>query len=130
MRTSFTLWHFGAFAAATIAVGLLVHLKGEALGAAARDIAGDALWAAMIAFAIGALAPRMRLRDRSLSAFAVCAAVETSQLYHAPAIDALRETMAGHLVLGSGFDVRDFLAYAAGVGAAALIETWLTGRAR
>jgi hypothetical protein len=62
---------------------------------------------------------------------AICFAVELSQLYHAPALDALRETTAGHLVLGSGFDPRDLIAYAAGVCAAALVDRmWLARRRR
>jgi hypothetical protein len=102
-------------AAATIAVGLIVHLLDLGLGAGARDVTGDALWAAMMFWWLGVLAPGSRMGIRALIAFAICAAVETSQLYHSPAIDALRETVPGRLVLGSGFDPRDFAAYAAGV---------------
>jgi hypothetical protein len=39
-----------------------------------------------------------------------------------PVLDALRRTTAGHLALGSGFDRRDFAAYAGGVLAAVLLE--------
>lgn len=92
------------------------------LGAAARDVAGDALWAAMIMWLAGAVAPHSRLAVRSAAAFAVCAAVEVSQLYHAPWLDAIRETEPGRLVLGSGFDPRDLGAYALGVAVAALLD--------
>jgi hypothetical protein len=34
-----------ALAVATIALGLMIHLKGDALSHVARDILGDALWA-------------------------------------------------------------------------------------
>lgn len=119
-----------AAALATIAVGLLVHLRGAPLGPVGRDVLGDALWAAMIAWCAGALAPGARLVGRSAAAYAVCAAVEASQLYHAPMLDALRATRAGHLVLGSGFDSRDLLAYALGVGAAALLEAAVLARCR
>jgi hypothetical protein len=110
-------------ACATIAVGLLVHLRGAALGPVARDVLGDALWAMMIAWWTGVLAPRARFTVRCSAAYAVCAAVEVSQLYHTPALDAVRETTLGHLVLGSGFDPRDLAAYAAGVALAALLES-------
>jgi hypothetical protein len=53
-----------------------------------------------------------------------------SQLYHAPALDALRATRAGHLVLGSGFDARDLAAYTAGVAAAVLLERAVRRRGR
>jgi hypothetical protein len=114
---------FFVLACLTIAVGLTVHLRGAALGPVARVVLGDALWAMMIAWWVGVLAPRARLAVRSVASYAVCAGVEVSQLYHAPALDAARATMVGHLVLGSGFDPRDLAAYGAGVALAALIES-------
>ena len=114
---------FLALACATIAVGLVVHLRGAALGPDARDVLGDVLWAMMIAWWAGVLAPRARLAVRCSCAYVVCATVELSQLYHAPALDAARATTLGHLVLGSGFDPRDLVAYAAGVALAALLES-------
>jgi hypothetical protein len=106
----------------TILVGLLVHLHGLGLGAIAKDVVGDALYAAMIVWWIGAIAPRWSLALRAASAFVLCAIIETSQLFHTPMIDAVRATRLGHLVLGSGFDARDLVAYAVGVAAAALID--------
>jgi hypothetical protein len=107
---------------ATIALGLVVHWHGHALGGVARDVLGDALWAAMIAWWVAAAAPAARLPVRMAVALAICVAVEASQLLHTPALDAVRGTTAGHLVLGSGFDPRDLVAYALGVCAAALLE--------
>ncbi len=111
-----------ALAAGTIALGLTVHLRGGALPPDVRDILGDFLWAAMVVWGIAAVSPAIRLPWRAAVAFAVCSAVECSQLLHLPALDTLRRTTAGHLVLGSGFDPRDFAAYAAGVFAAVLLE--------
>jgi len=111
-----------ALALGTIAAGLAVHLGGAALGPVARDFVGDALWGMMVAWWVGAAAPGARLRTRAAVALGLCFAVEVSQLYHAPALDALRATRAGHLVLGSGFDPRDLAAYLAGVAAAVLLE--------
>ncbi len=119
-----------ALAVATIAVGLTVHRGPLPLGARARDALGDALWAMMIAWWIGALAPRAALRVRAAAAVALCFAVEASQRYHAPALDALRGTTLGHLVLGNGFDPRDLVAYAVGVLAACLVERAATHSAR
>ena len=113
---------FLTLAIATIALGLVVHLHGSALGAAGQDFAGDTLWASMIMWWIGVLAPAARLSVRSLLALAICFIVETSQLYHTPTLDAIRGTTPGHLVLGSGFDPRDLVAYTAGVFAAAIVE--------
>lgn len=117
-----------ALALGTIAVGLLVHRSGRALPPAVRDFAGDALWAVMMAWWIGVLAPGVPLLRRSGVALAVCFAVEASQLYHAPWLDALRSTTGGRLVLGSGFDPRDLAAYTVGVLVATFLERWAVRR--
>ena len=111
-----------ALAAGTIALGLAVHWRGDALSPVVRDVLGDALWAAMVVWWISAIAPASRLPWRAAVALALCFAVEFGQLWRFPALNALRRTAAGHLVLGSGFDPRDFGAYAAGVLTAVLLE--------
>jgi len=111
-----------ALAVGTIALGLAVHWRGDALSPVVRDVLGDALWAAMVVWWISAIAPASRLPWRAAVALALCFAVEFGQLWRFPALDALRRTTAGHLVLGSGFDPRDFGAYAAGVLTAVLLE--------
>ena len=113
---------YAALALATIVVGLVIHFATGRIDTAERDVLGDALWAAMIVWWVGALAPNARLIARGAVAYAICAGVEVSQLYHAPALDALRATRMGHLVLGSGFDSRDLLSYALGVAGAMLLE--------
>lgn len=113
---------FAALALITITIGLGVHLFGSALNPILRDVTGDILWAMMMYWLIGAFAPRLSIVVRGAMAYAICVAVELSQLYHAPSLDALRETTPGHLVLGSGFDPRDLVAYAAGVGMAIVMD--------
>jgi hypothetical protein len=110
-----------ALAIGTIVLGLWVH-RVAPLGPAARDVLGDALWATMIAWWVGALAPAARLVSRTATAFGICVVVECSQLIHTPSLDAIRSTTLGHLVLGSGFDPRDIAAYALGVAVAATVE--------
>jgi hypothetical protein len=102
--------------------GLWVHRGGLALPPDARDVAGDALWACMIAWGVAAIAPAAAVLVRGAIAFAICSAVEFSQLVHTPSLDALRATTLGGLVLGSGFDPRDFAAYAGGIAAAIALE--------
>jgi len=126
-----TLRHRAPFvllALCTIAIGLLVHARGAALGPVTRDVIGDALWAAMMLWWISAVAPNASLASRCVVAGVVCVAVELSQLIHMPALDAARATRLGHLVLGSGFDPRDFAAYAFGVISAALLERTVISR--
>ena len=113
---------FVALALGNIALVLAVHRGVIPLPPTARDVAGDALWAAMMFAWIGAVAPGARLRVRNGVALAICFGVELSQLVQLPALVAARATTLGHLVLGSDYDPRDFIAYAAGVVMAALVE--------
>ena len=80
---------FVALALGTIAVGLAVHWRGTLLPPTLGDPLGDALWAMMIGWWIGALAPATRPAPRAGLALAICWMVEISQLYHAP------DSMAG-----------------------------------
>ena len=116
-----------ALAITTILVGLALHRTGLGLSPSARDVLGDALWAAMMVWWVGVVAPSASLARRSVIAYAICVAVELSQLIHVPAIDAARRTTIGHLVLGSDFDPRDLAAYALGVAVAALLERAMRG---
>jgi hypothetical protein len=100
----------------------MVHAGWWPLSAAWRDITGDALWAAMIFWLIGAAFPRVRIASRGAAAYGICVTVECSQMIRAGWLDAIRTTQIGQLVLGSGFDSRDLAAYAAGVLAAVIIE--------
>lgn len=110
-----------AFAIATMLAGLAWHYAPVPIRSL-HDIVGDALWAMMMAWLIAAAMPRSRVVLASAAALFVCYAVEFSQLLHTPALDALRRTTIGRLVLGNGFDPRDLVAYAAGVTIVALMR--------
>ncbi len=117
-------------ALATIVAGLAVHLGlRDALPHAAHDVIGDALWAAMLFWWTSALVGARPRAVRAAIAYAGCVAVETSQLLHTPWLDAARATLPGRLVLGSDFDVRDLIAYACGVVAAAVLDALLDAMA-
>jgi len=81
---------FVALAVGTIAVGLIVHWRGTLLPATLRDVLGDALWAVMICWWIGAVVPNTGVASRAGLALAICWIVEVSQLYHTPLLDAWR----------------------------------------
>jgi hypothetical protein len=91
---------------------------------------GDALWAATLFFAIGVLFPRTPTLTRAGAANLCALAVELSQLYHAPWIDAVRRTTIGHLFLGFTFSRHDTAAYAAGIAVALLGEIAVRRAAR
>ena len=100
---------------AVIALGLASREVSGLFPAALGKYPGDALWALMVFAAWGILRPRALTWQTAAAALATCYAVEFSQLYQAPWINAIRSTTLGHLVLGSAFHRLDLLAYAAGV---------------
>src|SRR4051812_7158736 len=99
----------------TISLGLLEHRQAAALGHRLGDAAGDAMWASMIVWIISAIVPFAGRPFRFGIAYAICLSVELSQAVHGPTLDALRANRFAQLVLGSGFDPRDFLWYAIGI---------------
>ena len=113
---------YAVLAFITIVLGLITHLHGFGLPAPARDILGDALWAAMIFWLSALIAPHASAVARASVAVAVCLAVELSQLIQHPAFTAVRSSTLGHLVIGSDFDARDLLAYLAGIAGALILE--------
>lgn len=108
---------------AVIALGLASRAYPQYLPAALGKYPGDALWAMMIVFALGAIATRMRTWQLALWSLLICFGVEFSQLLQAPWLVALRAHPLGHLVLGSHFGWVDLIAYTAGVAVAALVDT-------
>ena len=87
---------------------------------------GSVLWAAMVYWIVAALLPRLRPVTLGALAGSLTAVVELSRLYHAPALDAFRLTLAGKLILGRLFSVYDIAAYWLAIAVAAAIDwRWL-----
>jgi hypothetical protein len=118
----------GALLLVSIALGLASRRFPALLPQFIATYAGDALWAAMV-YWIAALAfPSASIGRLASIAFGVALAVELSQLYHAPWIDAIRATRFGALALGYGFLWSDLACYAAGTALAAGIDLLLARR--
>lgn len=116
---------YALLALGTLVVGLASRRYGAALPAFLADYAGDTLWAALVFFLLALLFPAASTRALAAAALAIAFAVETSQLYHAPWIDALRATRLGALVLGYGFLWSDLVCYSVGVALAVGIDVFL-----
>lgn len=104
-----------------IALGLLSRAFPEWSPAVLGKYPGDALWALMVWLGWAMLLPRADAATLGWMALLTASAVELSQLYKTPWLDALRGTTLGHLALGSGFAGHDILAYAVGI----VIGVWL-----
>ncbi|MGI4860343.1 MAG: DUF2809 domain-containing protein [Janthinobacterium lividum] len=113
---------------AVIALGLLSRRYAFVFPTRFAKYPGDALYALMMFFGWGMLLPALSSRRIALLALGTSFAVEFSQLYRAPWIDAIRAHPLGHLVLGSGFSPRDLLAYIVGTtvgyGFERLVRGW------
>nr|WP_122012348.1 DUF2809 domain-containing protein [Maliibacterium massiliense] len=115
---------YGACALALIACGLLLRFYRSRLPALVGEYAPDAVWAMMVYAFCGLLLDRAPARHAAC-ALCLCYAIEISQLYHAPWIDALRAHPLGHMVLGQGFLWSDLACYSAGVALAFGIDLLL-----
>jgi hypothetical protein len=111
--------------ALVVALGLASRRFGHVLPTFVAAYAGDTLWALAAFLGIGLVLPRAPTRTVAALAMAFSAAVELSQLYHAPWIDSIRRTAVGGLVLGYGFLWGDLVCYAVGVGLGMLLERGL-----
>jgi hypothetical protein len=79
----------------------------------------------MVLCVIGVCLPRLAVVPLMLFAFAVAAAIEASQLWHPPWLDAFRQAAVGVLLLGRYFSYGDIAAYAAGIGVAGAVTVAL-----
>jgi hypothetical protein len=108
-----------------VALGLASRRFRASLPTVLGAYAGDALWAAM-AFLLGTvLWNRVRTSTLLLGSLLFAFGIELSQLYHAPWIDAIRDTRLGGLVLGYDFVWSDLLCYTVGACAAAGLDLLL-----
>lgn len=115
-------WLYAAAVGATIATGLASRAVAAELPWWLAQNAGDALYATMVFFGVGLLAPWIRTRTAAALALACCFAVEASQLHRAPWLDAMRDTLPGRLVLGQGFRAFDLVCYTLGVALGVALE--------
>jgi len=72
---------------------------------------GSALWTVALYTFIAALAPRLRPGRVALLSLLLSALVELSRLVQQPTLEAFRRTIAGKLLLGRIFSLKDIAAY-------------------
>jgi len=116
--------HYAALALGTIPLGLLSRAIPHLPAWLSKSL-GDALYATMSFWLVGFFFPALGTMRAALAAAVFCFAVEASQLWRAPILDAIRATRLGGLALGHGFHAMDLVYYVAGVLAGVGIERWL-----
>ncbi|WP_163991266.1 DUF2809 domain-containing protein [Pyxidicoccus caerfyrddinensis] len=98
-----------------LALGLASRSKSVAWPPFFAEYAGDTLWALLVFLLLRFVAPARPVLHVAAAALAFSFAVEFSQLYQAPWLNAVRRTLPGRLVLGAGFLWSDLVCYTAGV---------------
>lgn len=104
-----------------VALGLLWRSHLLPVSPFMRKYGGDALWALLIFLLIRLIRPDRSVVRSAIAAFGIATAVEVSQLWHAPWIEAIRGVRLGSLILGRHFNWPDIPAYATGI----LLGAWL-----
>lgn len=113
---------YATLIALVIACGLLSRSTFLDLPPFWAKYTGDALWALMIFLIFAFLFPKRKTATIAALATALCLIVECSQLYHAPWLDALRQTWLGRMTLGNTFAWADLAAYLIGILTGSLAE--------
>ena len=112
----------------TVLLGLSTRNCPQFWSPLVRTYGGDTLWATMVVMGGGALFPCWGARRLAIASLSLAYAVEVSQLYHAPWLDAVRHTHLGGLLLGYTFLWSDLACYTIGVCLGALVDLSLTRR--
>lgn len=98
-----------------LVIGLASRKYSGMFPAALGKYPGDALWAAAVYVALAIVFRKAEAMSLFAWAIAISFAVEFSQIYHSPTLDALRSTTIGHLFLGTTYSPHDLLAYVVGI---------------
>src|SRR5262252_4402082 len=88
---------------------------------------GDALWALMVFFGLGAIFRTASSALVSVAALGFSFGIEVLKLCNAPWLANIRHTTLGHLVFGDVFSWQNLVAYAIGVMVGAMIELFFIG---
>ena len=113
---------YAGLIALTIVCGLATRPLRPEIGPELAENLGDALWAVLVYLLIAWTWRRQSGGRIAVATMAISVAVEFSQLYHAPWLDAMRRTTLGGLVLGWGFAWGDLIAYASGIAGCFMLE--------
>lgn len=116
-------------ALATVAAGLSVRFAPLGLPWVVMKYGGSALWAVMIYWMLRLVWPRSGAVLLALVAGAIATLVEFTRLYHPAWLDAFRASLAGAVLLGRYFSVRNIAAYWLAIAAGALLDACVIRRA-
>lgn len=105
-----------------ILLGLASRKFGADLPVFVADNAGDALWTVAVYLTMAICFPRWRSVTVGCVALAISFGVEFSQLIDVDWLNALRKTLPGRLLLGTGFLWVDLVRYAVGAVVVTMVD--------
>lgn len=111
-----------------IILGLASRKYGSFIPGFLKGNAGDTLWSIMVFFIFRTIFYNKKTKLIFIYTIAFSYAIEISQLYHAPWIDAIRATTLGGLVLGYVFSFNDLICYAVGALIADIFDKIIQSR--
>ena len=115
------LW-FVAIALGLIFAGLVLRLYAVDLPLRARHYGGGLLWSAMVFVLVASLRPsRWGCGTCVAAASVIAVTMELLRLYHDPAFDLFRTTLAGQLLFGRIFSAWNIVVYEVGILAMARV---------
>jgi hypothetical protein len=110
-------WVYAGLLAGTIAAGLAWRMLPLGFSFFWYKYGGSVLWF-----------PRYRSVGLAVGAGVVAAVLEFSRLWHVATLDAFRLTLAGRLLLGRYFSLKNIVAYWVGIALAAALDAWVVRR--
>ena len=113
----------------TIALGLAWRILPLGFSFFWFKYGGSLLWAVALYWLLALGFPRYRSVGLGVSAAVVAALLEFSRLWHIDTLDAFRLTLAGRLLLGRYFSLKNIVAYWVGIALAAAVDAWVVRRA-
>lgn len=108
-----------------LVIGIGLASRSDAAAHLPRFLAaysGDSLWALTVFLVLGFIFPKTATLPLAAAAVAISFSVEFSQLYQAPWINHIRQTLPGKLLLGAGFLKSDLLCYLVGIAVGVSME--------
>jgi Protein of unknown function (DUF2809) len=106
----------------TLVAGLTIRFAPLGLPWFVVKYGGSTMWALMVYWVLAFSFPRSRVGWLAVAAGVIAALVEFQRLYHSPGLDAFRHSLAGILLLGNFFSLRDIVAYWLAIAVGAVVD--------
>jgi hypothetical protein len=109
----------------TIPLGLAWRMAPLGLSPFFFKYGGSVLWAMALYWLIAACVSTFSRGALASTAAVIAALLEFSRLWHTPTMDSFRLTLAGRILLGRYFSLKNIATYCLAIGLTALWDEWV-----